>query len=78
MLIVWATFGEIGQLFIILSGHTAHIPQYGKGVVVFLYINLWSYLSQPFYIIMAVVRYNHTPIYSSPIKTHLVSLEPII
>ena len=40
MLIVWATFGEIGQLFIILSGHTAHIPQYGKGVVVFLYINL--------------------------------------
>ena len=40
-----------------------HIPWIGQGVVYFLYITLWSYLGQPFFVLMTVVRYDHTPIY---------------
>ena len=43
-----------------------YIPQQSKEVVYFLHINLWSYLNHPFLILMAVVRYDYTPIYNSP------------
>ena len=41
-----------------------YIPLKGKEVVSFLYITRWSYLSQPFWYLIIVMRYDHILIYN--------------
>ena len=51
-------------------------PIGGNGIVYFVYITLWSYSTQPFCYLMAVVRCDYTPIYNLP--TAVSRLVPII